>query len=95
MAGYVLHLREEENITLSAGVLRRLIDGGNGDAALLYLAILRAHGSASPEKLAGELHWESARVRAAEQALFSMGLVGAPQEAPEPQRDDPPPQSRP
>lgn len=94
MAGYVLHLREEENITLSAGVLCRLIDGGNGDAALLYLAILRAHGSASPEKLAGELHWESARVRAAEQALFSMGLVGAPQEAPEPQRDDPPPQAR-
>ena len=28
MAGYVLHLSEQENITLSAAVTRRLIDGG-------------------------------------------------------------------
>ena len=35
MAGYVLHLKEEESITLSAAALRRLIGGGNGDAALL------------------------------------------------------------
>ena len=34
MAGYVLHLSEQENITLSAAVTRRLIDGGDGDAAL-------------------------------------------------------------
>ena len=27
MAGYVLHLSEQENITLSAAVTRRLIDG--------------------------------------------------------------------
>ena len=27
MAGYVLHLKEEESVTLSAPVLRRLIDG--------------------------------------------------------------------
>ena len=32
MAGYVLHLSEQENITLSAAVTRRLIDGGDGDA---------------------------------------------------------------
>ena len=37
MAGYVLHLSEQENITLSAAVTRRLIDGGDGDAALLYV----------------------------------------------------------
>ena len=80
MAGYVLHLREEESVTLSAPVLRRLIDGGDGDAALLYLAISRAHGAAEPERLARELHWEPARVRAAERALGAMGLVGAPEE---------------
>ena len=40
MAGYVLHLSEQENITLSAAVTRRLIDGGDGDAALLYLCLL-------------------------------------------------------
>ena len=88
MAGYVLHLREEESVTLSAPVLRRLIDGGDGDAALLYLAISRAHGAAEPERLARELHWEPARVRAAEWALGAMGLVGAPEEQ---KREVPPP----
>ena len=48
MAGYVLHLSEQENITLSAAVTRRLIDGGDGDAALLYLCLLKNRGSASP-----------------------------------------------
>ena len=80
MAGYVLHLREEENITISAPVVRRLIGGGSGDAALLYLAIVRAHGALSPEKLAQELKWDMARVRAAEQALGAMGLVAAAEE---------------
>ena len=40
MAGYVLHLKEEESVTLSAATLKRLIGGGNGDAALLYLCLL-------------------------------------------------------
>lgn len=92
MAGYVLHLKEEENITLSASVLRRLIAGGNGDAALLYLAILRAHGAAEPEKLARELTWDIARVHAAEQALYEMGLVGAPEKKEE-SAPVPPPQT--
>ena len=79
MAGYVLHLKEEESITLSAAALRRLIGGGNGDAALLYLAILHSHGAAEAEKLAAMLKWDEARVRAAEQALYEMQLVGAPE----------------
>ena len=58
MAGYVLHLSEQENITLSAAVTRRLIDGGDGDAALLYLCLLKNRGSASPEALRAELKWE-------------------------------------
>ena len=79
MAGYVLHLKEEESITLSAAALRRLIGGGNGDAALLYLAILHSHGAAEAEKLAAMLKWDEGRVRAAEQALYEMQLVGAPE----------------
>ena len=46
MAGYVLHLSTEENITLSSATVKRLIAGGSGDAALLYLAILYARGAA-------------------------------------------------
>ena len=45
MAGYVLHLNTEENITLSPATVKRLIALGNGDAALLYLAILHARGA--------------------------------------------------
>ena len=40
MAGYVLHLNTEENITLSPATVKRLIELGKGDAALLYIAIL-------------------------------------------------------
>ena len=61
MAGYVLHLSEQENITLSAAVTRRLIDGGDGDAVLLYLCLLKNRGSASPETLRAELKWDEAR----------------------------------
>lgn len=82
MSGYVLHLREEENITLSARVVSRLIGGGNGDAALLYLAILRDNGAATPEKMTQVLSWPLPRVRAAEEALRAMQLVGAAEGAP-------------
>ena len=78
MAGYVLHLSEQENITLSAAVTRRLIDGGDGDAALLYLCLLKNRGSASPETLRAELKWDEARRSRAEAALACMGLVSAP-----------------
>lgn len=86
LAGYVLHLSEEENITLSAAVTRRLIDGGDGDAALLYLCLVKNRGSAAPETLCAELHWSEARRSAAEKSLIQMKLVSAPkrEEAPAP-----------
>ena len=74
MAGYVLHLSTEENITLSSATVKRLIAGGSGDAALLYLAILHARGAADSGKLARELKWDETRLRAAEQALYEMKL---------------------
>ena len=89
MAGYVLHLSTEENITLSPAAVRRLIGGGNGDAALLYLAILQAHGAADSTKLARELKWDEERLRAAEQALYEMKLVGAPEKREEPSLPSP------
>ena len=100
MAGYVLHLSTEENITLSSATVKRLIAGGSGDAALLYLAILHARGAADSGKLARELKWDETRLRAAEQALYEMKLVGAPEkkeEAPLPppqQLSEPPEYTR-
>ena len=92
MAGYVLHLTEEENIVLSAPTVRRLIDAGNGDAALLYLCLVRNHGSMSPEKLMQELHWSGDKLDAAQRALAHIGLVGAPREERESERTPPVPQ---
>lgn len=77
MADYLLHLAQEENIVLGAGIVRRLIEGRNGDAALLYLCLAR-HGSSEPEKLRAELGWSEAQFAAAERALCSMGLVSTP-----------------
>ena len=47
----------DESVTLSAQAVRRLLERGNGDAALLYLALLRHHGAVAPRSLAGELRW--------------------------------------
>ena len=77
MSEYVLKMTQEENITLGAGAVRRLIEGGSGDAALLYLCLAR-RGSSAPEKLRAELGWSAGQFAAAERALRSMGLISAP-----------------
>lgn len=77
MSNYVLHLTQEENITLGAGIVRRLVEGRNGDAALLYLCLAR-RGSSDPDKLRAELGWSEAQFADAERALYAMGLISAP-----------------
>ena len=47
----------DESVTIQASVARRLVEKGNGDAALLYIALLRRHGTVPPRALAGELRW--------------------------------------
>ena len=42
--GSVLVHTPEENITVPAQAARLLLERGDGDAALLYLALLRRHG---------------------------------------------------
>lgn len=76
MAGYVLHLATEENVTLSPAVVNRLLEAGNGDAALLYLCLVKNRGSGSPERVCTQLKWDALRLRRAEEALAAMGLVG-------------------
>lgn len=75
MAGCLLHLPEDESITLSGPVARRLLEQGDGDAVLLYLALLRHHGTMPPRALAGELRWERQRIERAEGVLQGMNLV--------------------
>ena len=49
----VLGNTANESVTLSAQAVRRLLEKGDGDAALLYMALLRQHGGTQPRALAG------------------------------------------
>ena len=89
MAGILVHTGDE-SVTLSAQVTKRLLEKGNGDAALLYIALLRRHGTVPPRALAGELRWERSRIEAAEVALQEMGLIAAEEAAPPEPADEKP-----
>lgn len=81
----MLHLPEEEGVVLSGPVARRLVEAGNGDAALLYIAVLRDKGAADSQRLRGQLGWPPDRFQAALEALTAQGLVSRPrEEAPAP-----------
>ena len=76
MSGHTLRLQEEDSLVLSGAVAQRLIRSGDGDAALLYLALLRRRGDAEEEALRSDLGWPADRLRRAEGALLSLGLLG-------------------
>ena len=86
MANILVHTADE-SVTLSAQAVRRLLEKGDGDAALLYLALLRHHGSVQPRALAGELRWERGRIEAAEEVLRQLNLI-RPAETPLPEPAD-------
>ena len=75
MNGLSIHLPEEENIVLSAPVVRRLLAADSGDAALLYLALLQCREDPEGEKLRTLLPWPADRLGQAEAALLATGLV--------------------
>ena len=82
MASILIHTADE-SVTLTAQAVKRLLERGDGDAALLYLALLRRHGTVQPRALAGELRWDRSRIEAAEETLRQLGLI-APAELPAP-----------
>ena len=75
MASYTLQTTHEESVALPVSVADRLLRAGNGDAALLHLAILRAHGSSDTAALCSALRWTQERFNAAAQALTQIGLL--------------------
>ena len=80
----------EESVTLSGNAVRRLLEKGEGDAALLYLALLRHHGTVMPRSLAGELRWDRERIERAESVLRELELVSPPAaDVPEPAEERP------
>ena len=88
MSGYILNLPEDEGVVVSGQAARRLVEGGDGDAALLYIAVLRNRGNMDEGKLAGQLGWPEGRLRQALGSLVRQGLAAPP--AREAAADDPP-----
>ena len=90
MAGYILR-EDQPNIVLPAQQADRLIGRGDGDAALLYLCLLRADRGVTAQELQRRLKWSQLRLHAAETALQELGLIDRPPE----QKPPAPAQERP
>ena len=90
MAGYILR-EDQPNIVLPAQQADRLIGRGDGDAALLYLCLLRADRGVSAQELQRRVKWSQLRLLAAETALQELGLIDRPpeQKPPEPAQERP------
>ena len=89
MSSYMLRLPEDESIILSGPAAQRLITNGDGDAALLYIAVLKNKGVMDDEKARAALRWTQDRFQRALNSLSSQGLVSFPD------RKDPLPVSSP
>ena len=79
-------------VAMPAEAADRLIASGSGDAALLYLYLLRKNGAASLEEAGNALRWDGARLTTAWDVLSGKGLAPAmPQAAPtQPEQEEPP-----
>ena len=90
MAGYILR-EDQPNIVLPPQQADRLIGRGDGDAALLYLCLLRADRGVTAQELQRRLKWSQLRLHAAETALQELGLIDRPpeQKPPEPAQERP------
>lgn len=84
-------LLPSEILSMPAQAVRLLVESGDGDAALLYLALLESGGDA--DRAAACLHWQDARLRSAWERLAALGLAQPPEHfstsppAPAPRRE--------
>ena len=62
-------------LSMTARAADRLMGAGNGDAALLYLWLLRRGGRLEPEAARRALKWDVPRLEAALSALVGLGLA--------------------
>ncbi len=91
-----MHLPKDESVVLPGPVARRLVETGDGDAALVYIAVLRSSGSIDEAALRTQLRWPAQRLRAALDQLAAQGLIARPQtETAEPSVPAPPSERQP
>ena len=79
-------------VAMPAEAADRLIASGSGDAALLYLWLLRKNGAATLEEAGSALRWDGGRLTAAWDVLSGRGLAPAMPQAsqPRPEQEEPP-----
>ena len=75
-------LLPNEILSMSAQAARRIVESGDGDGALLYLALLECGGDG--EKAAARLRWGEERLRPVWDRLADQGLVRPKGETPPP-----------
>ena len=68
MSGYILR-ENDPSIVLTADQVDRLVKNGDGDAALLYLLLMRADRGITEQELQSRLRWSQLRLNAAEAGL--------------------------
>ena len=73
-------LLPNEILSMSAQAARRLVEAGDGDGALLYLALLEAGNDL--DKARARLAWDGARLQQTQARLAQLGLARAPDNAP-------------
>lgn len=71
-------------LSLSAGAAERLIASGSGDAALLYLYLLKNGGRYDPTAAVKATKWDAPRLSAAISLLSGLGLAEVPSVTPVP-----------
>ena len=79
-------------LSLPAGAAERLIAAGSGDAALLYLYLLKNGGRYDALSAGKALRWDGTRLAAALSLLSGMGLAQAPADPPPSVRELQPPE---
>ena len=75
-AAALAHL--DEGVALSGPAVRRLLEAGDGDAALLYIAVVQNRGAMDGEKVRARLKGDGARFPAGQRvrhAVFGPGVV--------------------
>ena len=100
MEHYVLQLPKGENLVFSADAVQRLLDNGDGDAALLYLFLAREGGTIQADLIEKRLRWSWERLKNAEASLSRLGLLqdmrpNADSAAPSVPEEEPPPEKSP
>lgn len=78
-------LQPNEIRSMSAQAIRRIVEAGDGDAALLYLALLEWNEYGKAQRA---LHWGEERLTAAHRRLAQLELVSA-ESAPAPAKSEP------